>query len=235
MESPTLWLANICRKNGLHPTDSQLHLLEQYVALLLEWNKKINLISRKDEEQVWANHILHSISVLFKLRLREDAHILDLGTGGGLPGVPLKILMPNSTFLLLDATRKKVSAVQDMVDKLGLHGVETLWGRAEEVVEQENLVSHFDYIVTRAVATLTDLVSWSAPFLRHPHPAEPRPPGHEYVSSPALIALKGGNLEEELSKMKQRGAPGDVDVIGLVFPGSEEIAAVDKKIVVVHF
>src|SRR5512140_2094922 len=116
MEAPAIWFHNICRKNGLNPTDGQIRLLEQYVSYLLEWNQKINLISRKDEEQVWQNHILHSAAPLFKVKLDPNPRIMDLGTGGGLPGIPLKILVPESEFLLVDSTRKKTVAVQDMIE-----------------------------------------------------------------------------------------------------------------------
>ncbi len=236
METPAIWFYNICRKNGLVPTDSQIQLLDQYVGYLLEWNHKINLVSRKDEEQVWQNHILHSVSPLFKLKLDVKPHIMDLGTGGGLPGIPLKILLPESEFIVVDSTRKKVLAVQDMIDRLGLKGVTAIWGRAEELVSQKNLISHFDYIVARAVAPLKDLIKWSVPFVRSNRSNEttqstPLPK----VPAPALIALKGGDLEDELAKAKRGDVIRSVDVIDLVFPGSEEISSGDKKIVVVRF
>jgi 16S rRNA (guanine527-N7)-methyltransferase len=236
VEAPGIWFRNICRKNGLIPSEHQILLLEQYVALLLGWNKKVNLISRKDEDQVWQNHILHSVSPLFKIRLADNPRILDLGTGGGIPGIPLKILLPDSEFMLLDSTRKKILAVGDMIGALGLSGISAVLGRAEELASQKNLVSHFDYIIARAVAPLNDLINWSAPFLRCANPDEIAqlavPPS---VVPPALIVLKGGNLDDELSKAKRAHAILSVEVVNLVFPGSEEMSAPDKRIVIVHF
>jgi len=94
----TNWFRTLCVKNGFIPTDLQLEQLNQYVRLLLDWNKKINLISRKDEENVWTYHILHSISPLFKFRVTEGSRFVDIGSGGGLPGIPLKILRPDILF-----------------------------------------------------------------------------------------------------------------------------------------
>jgi 16S rRNA (guanine527-N7)-methyltransferase len=209
--------------------------LEQYVTLLLGWNKKVNLISRKDEDQVWQNHILHSVSPLFRMRLSDNPRILDMGTGGGIPGIPLKILLPDSEFILLDSTRKKILAVGDMVGALGLSGISAVWGRAEELASQKNLVSHFDYIIARAVAPLNDLIKWSAPFLRRANPDEiAQPAAPPSVAPPALIALKGGDLDDELSKAKRAHAIRSVEIVNLDFPGSEEISAPDKKVVIVH-
>ncbi len=234
MENPSLWFRTICRKNGLVLTDTQVGLFEQYVALLLEWNRKINLISRRDEEQVWSNHILHCVSILFKLNLRAKEHILDLGTGGGLPGIPLSILLPDSHFVLLDATRKKVNAVQNIVQTLGLSDVQVVWGRAEELTKDQALVSRFGYIIARAVAPLRDLVKWSVPFARRgERPVDVASTSGRPVNPPALIALKGGDLDTEIKEAKVRAPIREVEVVDLVFHGSEEILTSDKKIVVV--
>lgn len=213
-------------------SDDQIGLLQEYVGQLLEWNQKINLISRQDEDLVWQNHILHSISLLFVLKLREPSRIMDLGTGGGLPGIPLKILLPDIEFFLLDSTRKKIVAVQDMLRRLGLSGIEAVWGRVEELAKQENLL--FDYIVSRAVAPLSDLVSWSKPILRSQVTGSQT--GNDgQPSPPALIAFKGGDLEEEVAAANRKQKVGSIDVVDLVFPGSEEISSGGKKIIVVKF
>lgn len=234
MESPTLWLHNICRKNGLQPTDHQLELLEHFVVFLLEWNRKVNLISRQDENLVWQNHILHSISPLFKLTLKAKPVVMDLGTGGGLPGIPLKILLPESEFMLVDSTKKKVNALQDIVGRLSLRGVSALWCRAEDLVKEQNLLLHFDYIVARGVAPLNDLIAWSRPFLK-PASLELDEGGQAQVRPPALIALKGGELEDEIAKAKSRSKTRSIEVVDLVFPGSEEFSGPGKKVVIVHF
>jgi 16S rRNA (guanine527-N7)-methyltransferase len=216
--------------------DNQANLLDRYVALLLEWNQKINLVSRKDESRIWENHILHSISVLFRIRLNKHSVILDLGTGGGMPGIPLKILMPDAEVVLIDSTKKKIAAVEDMLVRLQLQGIRALWGRVEELSQQEDLKSHFDYIVARAVAPLQDLIVWSIPFLRH---AEQKDNSQRSelpdVEAPALIALKGGDLEEELRKAERKTTFRSVNIVNLVFHGSEEISSPDNKLVIVKF
>lgn len=235
METPGIWLRTLSRKNGLKLSDDQIDLLGRYVDQLLGWNQKVNLISRQDEESVWQNHILHSLSLLFKLNLTEHPIIMDLGTGGGLPGIPLKIVFPRAEFLLVDSTKKKIAAVEDMLKSLNLKGISAIWGRAEELVKQRNLLAHFDYIVARAVAPLSDLISWSRPFLRSSAPPLSHPGGRAVVSPPALIALKGGDLEEEINRARRVGKVSSIEVVDLVFPGSEEISSTGKKIVVVTF
>lgn len=234
VETPGFWFSTICKKNGLNPSANKILLLERYVGFLLEWNKKLNLISRRDEEQVWSGHILHSIAPLFKMQFCRNPRIMDLGTGGGLPGIPLKAFLPDSEILLVDSTRKKILAVQDMIGKLGLQGIDAVWGRAEDLAHSGNLVSHFDYIVARAVASLSDLIKWSIPFVRrgaiHEFTQSTTPPP---LTPPALIALKGGDLDAEVTKAKRSGTVRSIEIVNLVFQGSEEISSIDKKIVIV--
>ena len=161
-----IWFRNLCVKNGLMPTDLQLDQLDQYVNQLLDWNKKINLLSRKDEENIWTFHLLHCASLLFKIKLKEGSKIVDIGTGGGLPGVPMKILRPDISVLCIDATRKKANAVSEMVGDLKLDGIKILWGRAEEIGIQDGYMENFDFAVARAVAPLNELIFWSKNFLR---------------------------------------------------------------------
>ena len=238
MENPEIWIRTICKKNGLFVDDRTLSLLSDYVKLLLEWNQKINLISRKDEANVWENHILHCVSLLFKVRFAEGANMLDLGTGGGLPGIPLGILCPTLSMTLLDATQKKVNAVRDMVNRLGLRNVEVYWSRAEDVARNSMFQKKFDYVVARAVAPLRDLFRWSLPLLV-PESRKERSwgigsPEAARVIPPALVTLKGGNLEKEIHELERESHRQSVVVTNLVFEGSELVGASDKKIVVVN-
>ena len=110
----------ICRKNGFELNDGMVQQLEQYVSLLLEWNAKVNLVSRKDQENIWGGHVLHALSMLFRIRLPEEIRVIDLGSGGGLPGIPLAIVNPGWTVGLLDSIQKKCTAVEDIVTRMGL-------------------------------------------------------------------------------------------------------------------
>ena len=239
---PKIWFGNVCSKNDFPVTDAQLDQLEQYVGLLLDWNKKINLISRKDDENIWENHVLHCASLLFKLDFPRSASVIDIGTGGGLPGIPLKILQPDLDVTLLDATQKKITAVREILNKLEMSGISTQWGRAEEIGKRAENKGRFDIAVTRAVAPLGDLVKWSRPFLKTKDDATPgktTPLGngglHLAVTPPALIAMKGGELEQEISATRGDKKIRETKVIDLVFSESEKISLSDKKVVLVYF
>ena len=212
-----------------------------FAALLLGWNKKINLISRRDEENVWTNHILHCLSLLFKVNLPTGSTVLDLGTGGGLPGIPLKIVRPDLMLTLLDSTQKKIKAVKDIVSALGLKETKAVWGRAEDVGKKKEHNRDYDVVVARAVASLDDLVCWSGPFLKpegamtSAFPAfgtdEPRSP----VEKPTLIAFKGGDIEGEIRQIKNQPQVSNTTVIDLTLKGSHQFEGGAKKIVLVEF
>jgi len=231
-----IWFGNVCRKNDFPVTDAQLDQLEQYVGLLLDWNKKINLISRKDEENVWENHILHCASLHFKLDFPRSASVIDIGTGGGLPGIPLKILQPDLDVTLLDATQKKVTAVREILNRLEMSGISTQWGRAEEIGKRAEHKGRFDIAVTRAVAPLADLVKWSRPFLRTSLGGLGVGSGKNvFVAPPALVAMKGGELEQEIGSTRSDKKIRETKVIDLIFSESEKISLSDKKVVLIYF
>jgi len=227
----------ICRKNGLELTDSMMAQLEQYVSLLLEWNAKVNLVSRKDEENVWGGHILHALSLLFRIRLPEKIRVIDLGSGGGLPGIPLAIANPGWSVGLLDSIQKKCAAVQDIVTRMELAPrVEVIAGRAEEKVAMEKRTGTIDVVVARGVAPLADLVKWSKPYLRKPvdeGPAVEDVGGIVTVRPPALIAYKGGDLEGEIKEMKMKTGRVVGANVPIAFPEAEESGLTGKTILVV--
>jgi len=234
-----IWFRTICTKNEFVITDLQIEQLDQYVNLLLDWNKKINLISRKDEENFWTYHILHSISPLFKLNIPEESRLVDIGTGGGLPGIPLKILRPDLALLCIDATRKKADAVTHMAAELKLKEVNIIWGRAEEVGLQAGFLNTFDFTIARAVCRLNELIALSKNFLRK----NSRSPllsipidrkGRQDAEPPAIIAFKGGDLTQEIDQAKRQYPSADIHSIGLTFAGSEQLIASDKKLLIVH-
>src|SRR6266850_7259259 len=128
-----LWLRTICQKNRFNLSDEQIDLLQKYVAQLLDWNKKLNLISRKDEENIWSRHILSSVALLFQFEFHPGSAIIDIGTGGGLPGIPLAVLSKNVNMTLIDSIQKKIRAVTEIVSTLKLDRVNTYCGRAEQL------------------------------------------------------------------------------------------------------
>lgn len=156
--------------------------------LYREWNAKVNLISRQDIENLEVRHILHSLAVAKAFAFKPGAKVLDLGTGGGFPGIPLAILLPEVQFTLIDGTGKKITVVQAIIQALGLTNATALHVRAEEL----KMRGMFDFVVTRAVAPLDKLVVWSQSLLRNKH---------EHAYPNGIIALKGGDLKPELSAL----------------------------------
>lgn len=170
-------------------TGQQLDRFKKLGKLYPEWNRKINVISRKDIDQVFLHHILHSLAVAKYVRFKVGATILDLGTGGGLPGIPLAILFPETHFTLIDARAKKLVVVNDLIEKLDLQNVTSRHQRVEEMKEK------FDFVLARAVTKLETLYGW----------AMPRISTHQqHVLPNGLIAFKGGDLRAELKTLPRK-------------------------------
>ena len=230
-------LSILCKVNELHLSDDQLVELTDYVNLLLRWNKDLNLVSRKDESNIWVAHILHSLSLVSRVVLPQGCNVLDLGTGGGLPGVPIAIMRPDLRVTLLDSVRKKTEALKEMVSRLGTSNVAISWGRAGELKLKDLPSAGFDVVLARAVAPLKDLIKWSLTLVR-------RGASPELVAAtistgvsfrtPFLVAMKGGPLEEELQTARMRYKDKKFSVLDLSIKGVSETELVDKKLLVVE-
>jgi 16S rRNA (guanine527-N7)-methyltransferase len=223
-------------QNGLEITDDKLATLGEYVRLLLEWNSKVNLVSRKDQDSLWETHLLHSLSPLFHLLIPSGTALLDLGTGGGLPGIPLAILRPDLHFVLVDSIRKKMEAVQDILNKIPVGNVRVTCGRAEDVGKTLKKDERVDVVIARAVAPAADLARWSFNWFK-------RPGGRTILvrsvsdarsmATPLLILLKGGDLTAELGNIPTKTLNGVPIVVPLVFKGHAVSGLEDKKLVIV--
>lgn len=181
---------DIIKKHFPTLSQKQLKQFSQLPALYKEWNEKINVISRKDIDNIDVNHILHSLAIAKFIKFAPGAEILDLGTGGGFPGIPLAILFPDTNFTLVDSRGKKILVVKEIVEALGLKNVDARHGRAEEIKDKT-----FDFVVTRAVAKLPQLVAWTNRLI-HTNDKHAVPNG--------LIALKGGKIKPEIKELGKK-------------------------------
>lgn len=167
-------------------TIEQEQQFEKLDALYHEWNAQINVISRKDIDSLYIRHVLHSMAIAAMVEFQPGQKVIDIGTGGGFPGIPLAILFPEVEFVLADSIRKKLTVVNEVAQGLGLKNVTTFWGRVEDFPQKNN----FDFAVSRAVAPLGDLWNWAKPLIRK---------GSEAELDNGLICLKGGDLHAEIS------------------------------------
>jgi len=166
-------------------TDENWAGLKEYCELLRDWNSKINLVSRKDMERLELKHLAHCLTITKFLRLMPKARLLDVGTGGGLPGIPLAICYPQARFTLLDSIGKKVMVLEDMVSKLDLKNVEVRRGRVEEMPKKRS----YDFVIGRAVTALPTFFKWV-----HQKIAK----GAKHSPANGILYLKGGDYTEEL-------------------------------------
>ena len=179
-------------------TPLQLRQLEALDGLYRHWNSMINVISRKDEGSLYEKHVLHSLSIAAVFDFREGMEVLDLGTGGGFPGIPLAIYFPEVKFHLADSIGKKIKVVRSIAETLELTNVSTQHTRVEEIRNRK-----FNVVVSRAVAPLGLLWKWSKPLLRTKPVSIPAGEGlleEERPIANGLICLKGGDLSQEIAE-----------------------------------
>lgn len=177
----------IIQKYFTNLTGLQVEQFAQLEALYNDWNAKINVISRKDIQNLYEHHVLHSLGIAKVVNFRDETTVMDLGTGGGFPGIPLAILFPHVQFHLVDSVGKKVKVANEVATAIGLKNVKLSHARAEEIKEQ------YDFVVTRAVMPMVDLVKVARKNIKkEQHNAVPN----------GIIALKGGELNGEIASMK---------------------------------
>ena len=181
-------MTEIIKKYFPHLTHRQEEQIAALDVLYHDWNAKINVVSRKDIDNLYEHHILHSLAIARRIRFREGTNVLDFGTGGGFPGIPLAILFTESNFKLIDGTGKKVKVAKEVADSIGLDNVLPVHQRGEEEKGK------FDFIVSRAVMPLPDLMKIVRKNIaRDQHNALPN----------GVMVLKGGNLDEELKPFRK--------------------------------
>lgn len=179
----------IIRKYFPNLTEDQISKFSQLDELYHDWNAKINVISRKDIDNLYEHHVLHSLAIAEMIRFKPGTKVMDLGTGGGFPGIPLAIMFPETTFHLVDSIGKKIKVCQEVANALQLKNVTTQWCRAEEIKDK------YHFVVSRAVMPLADLVKIIKKNI-----------STEQINAlpNGIICLKGGELEKETLPLKKQ-------------------------------
>ena len=176
---------NLLLKYFPNLTQLQISQFSQLQELYKDWNLKINVVSRKDIDELYLRHVLHSLGIAKVVQFKPNTKVLDVGTGGGFPGIPLAILFPETQFHLVDSIGKKIKVVREVAEGLGLQNIKTTHGRVEEIKET------YDFIVSRAVAQMETFVFWTKGKInkKQQHPIKN-----------GILYLKGGDLSDELKK-----------------------------------
>lgn len=218
MELTKFW--TILSSNGIILEVEQLRQIERFAKELVYWNEKVNLISRKDINNLLEKHILHSLSILKFIDIPRKAKCLDLGTGGGLPGIPLKIARPDISMLLIDSISKKMKITNILAQHTGLKNIEGVCCRAEDFSKNKNNWARFDVVLSRGVAKIGTIVSWVKNLVKQ---------------SGKIVLYKGGNLSNEIQMAKKMFPNLNVEekIINLI--GYDEFGKEQKKIVTCWF
>ena len=182
-------MVEIIEKYFPNLTDKQTSQINQLLPLYTNWNNKINVISRKDIDNLYERHVLHSMAIAKWISFKPDTKIMDLGCGGGFPSIPLAILFPDVSFHCVDSINKKLKVINAVVEELGLGNIRTTHSRAEEIK------GRYDYVINRAVAPFTKLLSWTRQNISHKQ--------HNAIPN-GMISLKGGDLSAELSSIRKK-------------------------------
>jgi len=170
-------------------SEEQVEQFAMLAPLYNDWNAQINVISRKDIDELYLKHVLHSLAIAKVVDFKDGTKILDVGTGGGFPGIQLAILYPNCQFVLVDSIGKKIKVVNEIADRLGLTNIKAYHQRAEDVSGQ------FDFIVTRAVTSIANFLPWVKGKLL---------PNGEHELKNGILFLKGGDLTEEIAESNKK-------------------------------
>lgn len=218
MDAIQFW--TILSANGIVLDKQQRESLERYANELLIWNQNVNLISRKDEFNVMEAHILHSLSILKYINLDEKYECMDLGSGGGLPGIPLTIASPNIKMLLLDSIAKKMKITDMLAKHTGLKNIKTKAERVEVIANTKEYQKKYDFIFARGVARINKIQSWVKPLLK---------------GGGKIVLLKGGDLKDEIAEAQKHNKSLKVDCKDLELIAYDKFVKDEKKILICTF
>ena len=215
MDKIEFW--TVCSSNGLVFSPEQMRDFERFHDEILYWNKQVNLISRKDEENIWERHILHSLAILKYAEIPQKARCIDVGTGGGFPGIPLKIARPDIRITLTDSIAKKIKITGMLAQHTGMKDITARTVRVETLEKEKDFVRSLDLVFARAVAPLEDLLGWTKNLMK---------PGAR------LVTLKGGDLSEEKESAVRKFPGLNVVEHQIQMLGSDWFEKEEKKVLV---
>ncbi len=218
MEITEFW--TILSANSIILEKDQLKLIERYVNELIYWNEKVNLISRKDATNLLEHHILHCLSILKYVEIPQKTRCLDVGTGGGLPGIPIKIARPDLYMTLIDSIKKKVKITEMLAKHTGLRNINVVCNRVEEFAKDKNNFSIFDVVFSRAVGKIATVVVWTKNILK--------PNG-------IIVFLKGGDLKDEIEDARKMFINIEINEHLIDLVGYERFKKDEKKIILCKF
>ena len=177
----------LCNANGILLTREQMETFERFHDELMYWNEKVNLISRKDMDNIWIRHFMHSLSIVKANLIKPKSRCLDVGCGGGFPGIPVGIARPDISLTLVDSIAKKMKLTAMFADHTGQRNFKAIVSRMEDIAKDRSQVNSFDHIIARAVAPISSLIQWTKPLLK---------------KEGSYILLKGGDLTSEIHEAK---------------------------------
>jgi len=210
----------ICSTNSIVLSLEQIKTIERYYNELIYWNSKVNMISRKDEDNILERHILHSLALVKYFDFPAKSKVLDIGTGGGFPGIPLKIACPEIDLLMVDSINKKIKMTKMFAQHTNLRKIEALWARAEQLAQDPQYRGRFDFVVSRAVAKTELIIEWSEYLIKR---------------KTKILLLKGGDLSEEINAAKSKYNGLKIEEIPIDMLGVPYFKEEDKKILVCSF
>ena len=216
MEYTEFW--TILSANNIVLDVEQLEQFKRYEKELLYWNEKINLISRQDEQNILEKHFLHCLAILKYVEFPKKARCLDIGTGAGFPGLPLKIALPEIYMTLSDSIRKKLKTTEMFAKHTGLRNIECKLGRIEDLHKDKKYNQYFDIICSRAVAQTVKLIDWSLLLLKN---------------TGKFVFLKGGDLENEVNDAKKKYPQLNFTVMEIDMLGCDWLKNEEKKIIII--
>jgi len=210
----------ICNANGILLSREQMETLERFHDELLYWNEKVNLISRKDMDNIWIRHFMHSLSIVKANVISPKSRCMDVGCGGGFRGIPVGIARPDIHITLVDSISKKMKLTSMFADHTGQRNYKAVISRMEDLATQKEFRGSFDHILARAVAPISSLIHWTRPLLKH---------------NGSYILLKGGDLSSEIKEAKESFPGLTITELPIKWIGVQWFEEEEKKLLTCSF